>query len=136
MPEPESAHTVSIDFSKATKLTNVVLRPKDRSIAWVIMALRTLTSKHGDLREVAIHINFYTILAAFDNPVDARRIVGDQIYALWMELDHLLVQLSESGVVHVRVRCLLSGKKKECVKGLLPEMEKGGSTRLLDYSDL
>ena len=103
------------------------------------MALRTLTSKHGDLREVAIHINFYTILAAFDNPVDARRIVGDKTYALWMDFDRLLVRLSESGAIHVRVMCWSSGenkKRREYVECLLPEMAKGGGTKLVEYSDL
>ena len=138
-PEPEDMHAASIDFSKATKLKSVVLRVQENSVLWVTGALKTITSGHRDLREVAIHIVF--IISAFvDDPVNARRTVtGDQTYALWMGLDRLLVRLSELGAVRVKVRYRLRGRNKEMreyVESLLPEVAGGGSNRLLDYSDL
>lgn len=55
-----------------------------------------------------------------------------------MDVDRLFVKLSEQTVVRLRARCWLSGEDKEIreyVEGLLPEMAKGGSTKLLDYGD-
>ena len=129
----------SIDFSKATKLKSVVVRVQEDSVLWVTRALKTITFGHRDLREVAIHINF-TISPFFDHPANARRAVaGNQIFALWMDLDRLLVQLSEPGAVRVTVRCRLPGRNEEMreyVESLLPEVARGGSNRLLDYADL
>ena len=123
------------------KLTNVVLRSEEQSILWIIMALETITSGHRNLREVAIHIDFCHILFFLSNPPNAGQTVGDEIYARWADLDRLLVQLSESGAVRVRVRCWSSGlgykvTVREYVEGLLPEMAKGGGTKLLYYGDL
>ena len=131
--------TVSIDFSNTTKLTKVVLRSEEHSILWIIKALKTITSKHRDLLEVAIHINFYNVLIFLSNPINARQTVGDQTYALWMDLDRLLIQLSELGAARVRVGCWSKGEDewmREYVEGLLPEAANGGGTKLLYYNDL
>lgn len=127
--EPVEVGPVLIDFSKATKLTNVVLR-SELSIMWVVKALKTITTKHRDLREVTIHIDFCNI------PMFLKR----KVYALWMDLDRLLVQLSVFGTVRVRVRCWSSSgadeEIHEYVEGLLSEATNGGGTKLLYYKDL
>ena len=129
----------SIDLSKATKLRSVVLRVQEHSVLWVTMALKTITSRHRDLREVTFYITIATNSAFVNKSDNARQIIGDQTYALWMDLDRLLVQLSELGAIRVRVRCWSSGGNKQMhkyFKSLLPEVARGGSSRLLDYRDL
>ena len=129
----------SIDLYKATKLRSVVLRVRKHSVLWVVKALKTITSGHRDLREVTFHITIASNAAFVNKPVNARQTIGDQAYALWMDLDRLLVQLSESGAIRVRVRCWSSGgneQMRKYVESLLPEVARGGSGRLLDYSDL
>ena len=105
---------------------------------WATLALKTITSAHRHLREVTIHISFPLISPISNIPANARQIVGDRIYAQWMDLDRLLVRLSESGAVCVRVECWSSGKKgdRQYVEGLLPEMLRGGRVRLVDYGDI
>ena len=115
-----------------------MIRVQETSVLQAAIALKTITAGHGDLQEVAIHINFL-LSAFFDNPVDARRIFGDETYAPLMDFDRLLVRLSESGAIHVRIRCWSSGENKkirEYIEDLLPEMAKGGGTKLVEYSDL
>ena len=72
-----------------------------------------------------------------DNLADARQAVGEETYALWMDLDRLLIQLSESDAVRVTVRCWSLGgntETREYVESLLPEVARGGSGRLVDYA--
>ena len=99
------------------------------------MALKNITSGHRDLREVTIHILFYVVF--IDNLADARQAVGDETHALWMDLDRLLIRLSESDAVRVRVRCRSLGgdtETREYAESLLPEVARGGSGRLVDYA--
>ena len=118
---------MKIDLSNATKLTSVVFRFDERTVSWVITALKTITSEHRNLREVTLYI--YVTASTI-----SRRMLGDQVYALWMDLDHVLFQLSESGAVRVRARFYSPRKDKqtrEHVEGLLPEAAKGGITMLV-----
>ena len=101
------------------------------------MALKTITSGHRDLREVTIHNTIPAIFAFFDNPADARQLVGDESYAQWMDLDRLLIRLSESDAVSVRIGCWSLGgdtETREYIENLLPEVARGGSSRLVDYT--
>ena len=133
MPEPEDTLTPSIDFSKATKLTSVVLRVEEKFVLWATTALKTITSEHRNLREVTIHINFRTTLDLVDSPIDVVSVIGKMLYMQWMDLDHILVQLCKLDAVCVRVSYCSAGKQKETreyAEALLPETVRGGSAWL------
>jgi hypothetical protein len=51
----DGSEPASIDLSKATKLKDVVFQPKSWSVEWITTALRTITPKHRDLRQISIH---------------------------------------------------------------------------------
>lgn len=120
-----------IDFSKATKLRSIVLRVEDDSVLWALTALKTISSEHRDLREVTIHIDFYT-----DSPTNLRPIIGEETYMQWMALDHVLVQLCKTDTVRVRVSSA-GMPKGACgyAEALLPETTKGGTLQA-DCADL
>ena len=126
--------TVSFDFSKATKLSSVVLRVEEDMVPWVTLALKTITPEHRVLREVTIYINFPSTSSLADSPVDARQIIGEKLYTQWIDLDYALVQLCKFGTVRVRVGFSSAGKRKEMrgyAESLLPEMTKERNVRLV-----
>ncbi|KAF9647759.1 hypothetical protein BDM02DRAFT_2505168 [Thelephora ganbajun] len=86
----------SIDLSKATKLRDATFRALSLSVAWVTMALQTISPRHRDLRQISIHACHDLALAAVD--VNTTRAFGGQ----WLDLDHL-VQLWESRSIRTKL---------------------------------
>ena len=86
-----------------------------------------------------IHIDFRPVTPRVNSLINARQIIGEESYKQWMDLDHILVQLCKLTAVWVRVSYHSAWwrRKEMCeyVEGLLPEMSKGESTRLVDYDD-
>ena len=123
---PVQSWTTSIDLSKATRLKDAILGVglPSGSVDWIIMALRTISPEHRDLRQISIYVQFGTNLDGTN--VDVRRNFGEQVFEQWLELDRLLVQLLESH--SIRPRILYStfpqmGKREmnKYIQYLLPE---------------
>ena len=116
---------VSVDFSKATKLREVTFRFYRGYVAWVTMALKTITPAHRDLRQISIHI-----------PVRAKDTLSEEICRQWTELDCTLVRLWESraiivmgvyGVERVEWKAVC-----EYIQGLLPQMTRRGGIEIVN----
>ena len=131
---PSCVGNSSVDLSTATKLRDLVLRPGSLSVAWVIMALQTITSEHRELRHISIQVPYdFTFINA---DADVLQTVGEAISRQWFGLDRLLVQLWESRSIRPRVILamkLWEGKidTKYCVGCLLPEVTKEGIVDLV-----
>ena len=131
---PGGSSATSINFSKATKLKEMVFRFDDRSAGWVTMALKTITPEHGDLRQVSIHFtsNSFDIQSIF--PLNVSQYIGDEASMYWMDLNRLLVQLHESRAVCLMARFRSSSDpvdKRRYVAALLPGVTKGGMARVV-----
>ena len=112
-----------IDLSNATKLKRLTLRSAESSIVWVTNSLKTITSRHKDLRDVSIHPDF--VIKPIDNRVNLKQTVGEDNFQHWRDLDRTLNQLSELHGVRVKVVYYSHSNGKEtevheCVKELLP----------------
>jgi len=131
---PENPQTASIDFSEATKLREVVFRPKLLHIAWVIMAVQTITPKHKDLQRISI--KFPHLRRPIATGVNVRQLIRKETYWQWMDLDRLLVQLWESRIVRPKiVYSAAKGKEEmvcEWIRDLLPEITERGIIDLVE----
>ena len=122
-----------IDLSKATKLKDVAFDFEDLSVAWVASTLKTITSRHRDLREVLIVGR--TPSGSTTWPTNATA-VGVQTLGQWVDLERTLIQLWESHAVRTEVK-YYSGKgdeSRELMENLLPEATKRGIVGLTDIS--
>jgi len=91
---PESA---SLNFSKVTKLREVVFRPESKNVDWITMALQTITPSHRDLRQISVYVPFHLTRA------NVGQGIGEVPLGSWSDLDCLLVQLWESRSIRPRV---------------------------------
>ena len=74
----------SINLSKAIRLKDTQFNCGGLSTKWIAMALQTITSRPGDLRQIVIHIYNPT----FNDPgADIRQMVGEVVYGEWLDLD-------------------------------------------------
>ena len=114
-----------IDLSKATKLQDVVFRPRSLSVEWIATALQTTISKHRELQKITIGFPFYVTSINLDT------IKRSVIYRDWLDLDLLLVQFWETRSTGSKVVCVLWMGREQDVRGytecLLPEMTKRGA---------
>lgn len=127
-----------IDLSKATNLKEVAfeLDPK-----WVAMTLRTVTQNHRDLREIILDLSWILCEAGFARtrvaiPDKFLRVVGATVCAEWLEVDRLLVQLSESHWIRPKVlfnvpSYMEGAGARRCVESLLPELKARGIVDLI-----
>ncbi|KAF9644799.1 hypothetical protein BDM02DRAFT_841941 [Thelephora ganbajun] len=94
-----SVHTslTSINLSKATKLRAATFRALSLSVAWITMALQTISPRHQDLRQISIHACHDLALATID--ANMMQSFGGQ----WLDLDRLLVQLWESRSIQTKL---------------------------------
>src|SRR6266478_1268943 len=138
--------TSSIDLSQARRLKGVVfwVGAASRSVDRITMALRTITPKHRNLRQILIYVQFIpALMRAYTNP---RRIVGEQAFGQWLDLDCLLVQFWESFSIRPKIVCVMQTKGgrdscpydsisrvlpefrdvRDCVAYLLPEATRRG----------
>ena len=113
-----------IELSKATKLKDVSFRPKSMNIEWIALALRTITPKHRDLRQISIQAPYDATVRASSSAI-VGRILGEQICGSWSDLDSLLVQLWEVRSIRSTVICMTQHERKY-VGCLLREITKRG----------
>ena len=110
---------VSLDFSKAIKLKEVMFRFNTRHTTWAVLALKTITSKHGDLQQISIFF-----------PFNARDTIDKYTYNQWMDLDRSLVQLWDSHGIRVNIVCNVGEENREgfweWIGALFPETKKRG----------
>ena len=111
----------------------MVFYPGEFTIAWVAMTLKTISSEHRDLRNVSFRCDgFYNFGG---RSVNARKVVGEELYGQWMDLDRALVQLWELLAVPMKISYYSRGKKKRAhkfVECLLPETTQRGIIKLVD----
>ena len=121
-----------INLSKATKLKGVQfscqLDPQ-----WITTTLRTITRNHKDLRHVLLDVLRVPHISFID-PGGFNHAFGDTIYAEWLELDRLFVQLSLSHPIFLTVLypTPLRGSAGACVEGLLPEATTRGVAHMIE----
>ena len=125
--------SASVDFSRATRLRDVSFLCGRLGAEWVSMALRTVTPSHRNLQQISLsvpHVPYDTTLD-LANPADVRRAIGEVIYEQWLELDRVLVQLSESHSIRPKVLYYASAGKDEGLRSwvgsLLPETTRGSA---------
>ena len=127
---PDDEWEAFIDLSKATKLKDVAFKLVGLDIAWVALTLKTITSKHRDLRGVLIEGHAFFKFDAWQTGTTA---VKDETWEEWADLDRTLIQLWESHAVRAKVR-YSSNKREESreLMGnfLLPEATKRGIVEL------
>lgn len=98
---------------------------------WITFALKTLTPKHRDLRQISLCIPVH-VSETFTQ-------MSEETYRQYMDLDRILVKLFESNAVHVRIVCFMGGGEEEVrerVERLFPEVTKRGIFELVDYGPL
>ncbi|KAF9644822.1 hypothetical protein BDM02DRAFT_3190267 [Thelephora ganbajun] len=120
--------TVSIDLSRATKLKEAVFRSNTLRVAWLVLALQSITSEHRYLHQISIHVPEVPDLASH------RRAVSEVTHRQWMDLDRILVQLWESHGIRLKVMYFVTEEKKgiqrERIGGLLPKITERGVIEL------
>ena len=107
-----------IDLSRATRLKDIVFWCKTLNPQWITLALQTVTSNHRDLQKIIIHFPFVFTF-------------GETGYREWLDLDRVLVRLSESRSARLEARhnSVMENEKKDvirCMGCLLPERTKRG----------
>ena len=65
---PDHSWEALIDLSKATKLKDVIFNLDWLSVAWVASTLKTITSRHRDLREVLIERSTPSLILPLGRP--------------------------------------------------------------------
>ena len=126
---PEHSWEASIDLSKATKLKEVTFRFQDLAVAWAASTLKTITSKHMDLREVSIKGR--ALSDPTDWPTNAAA-VGDDTRTQWVYLERIIIQLWESHSVRTKVKYYSTRREEsnELMSDLLPEATRKGVVEL------
>ncbi|KAF9782379.1 hypothetical protein BJ322DRAFT_217425 [Thelephora terrestris] len=128
-----------IDLSNATKLREVAFwfRP---DVNWITYTLETILPEHRDLQKILIYFEPYNDISADDpisadddDPADLKKLVGEEIYKQWMDLDGRLVRLWEAHAV--RTKLIGVRNKFRFVIGLLPETKRRGIIQLGTYAD-
>jgi hypothetical protein len=128
LDEPES---VSVDFSKATKLKSVVFRPHPGRVEWVTTALQTITSEHRDLRQISIRLPYFLTL---DRDATIRQAIAGEGSNLWLNLDCLLVQFWESHSIRPMIVYMANKDiTRDHIECLLPEITKRGVIDIFEY---
>jgi len=121
-PFPVEQGSTSVDLSKAVRLKDVAFCVNSWGVDWITTALRTITPKHQDLRQISIstYFNAFTVKAIRAN---VRQTIGEHFFEQWLGLDRTFAQLSRS--IHLELRCyaMLSEEKdvSDCMGCLLPE---------------
>ncbi|KAF9644820.1 hypothetical protein BDM02DRAFT_3121298 [Thelephora ganbajun] len=122
-----------IDLSKAPKLRDAILRPRLLNVAWVTIALQTISPKHRDLRQVSIGVHCDLLVVADAN-------IGKTIRGQWMNLDRILVQLWESHGIRPKVVCSVTEEEKEgeeamheYIGSLFPEITRRGIIEPVEF---
>ena len=120
-----------INLSKATKLKDVVFQLESRGVKWVIAALRTITPKHRDLRQIIIDVSFNVVLLGAGANVP--QAIGETNYRQWLDLDRFLVQFWESHSIRPKFTSATERDMGKRFRRLLPEITKRGIIDILEY---
>jgi len=120
--------SASFNLSEATKLRDVTFRIATLRVEWITLALRDITSKHRDLRQISIDAGHYFSRAYRTSADDPRQYVGDKFFGQWLDLDRILVHLWESLSIHTNVKWTGEGGEwlGRYIAAVLPEMTKRG----------
>ena len=115
-----------VDLSKATRLREVVFRPRSRTVKWITTALQSAVS-NPHLRETEIHVPYF--LTFLDVGVDVRLAIGEGLFRQWLDLDRFLVQSWGSRsippkVIHTTRRGV--SDVRDYIGCLLPEVTRRG----------
>ncbi|KAF9645260.1 hypothetical protein BDM02DRAFT_3120483, partial [Thelephora ganbajun] len=128
----------SIDLSRATKLKEAVFRPETLHVIWLVLALQSITSEQRYLHQISIYVHFFP--SFIDDPANLGRIVREDIYRQWAELDRILVQLWESYGIRPKVVYSVERDREEMmcrrIGSLLPEITERGIIELVDSVEL
>ena len=124
----------SVDFWKATRLKDVTFQVDLPGIEWVTAALKAITPKHRDLRQISISVEYYSVDVLLG--LDVEQIVGRQTPGQWSELDRLLAKFWGSHSTRPEILCYGLSVKKEVMSDLvgrlLPEATEEGIIDLVD----
>ena len=88
-----------INLVKATKLKDAAFMCRTDP-RWILTTLQTITPNHK-LQQVSLGMTSGVSLGHTD-PAGIRHAIGESAFQEWLELDRLLVQLSESHSIHVK----------------------------------
>jgi hypothetical protein len=108
----------SLDFSKATKLKELVFYCGEPNVQRITMALQTVQSKN--LQQITI-----CPYGSWENPVE------EDVRQEWQDLDHLLVQFWTS--CSIRPRIIYGDYLRALVPNLLPELTRRGLVDLVEH---
>jgi len=101
------------------------------------MALQTITKEHRDLRQVSIDVDSSDISSITCVGDNIRKMLGEQIYGQWLDLDQFLDQFLGSPPIRPKVVCIVPeglhdmGDHFRC---LLPVLTKRGKIDLVEQS--
>lgn len=106
---------------------------------WVTAALQTITPNHRNLRRISLRapcLAWSPVYLIYPDALpNIRHTIGEIGYRRWLELDHLLVQLSETR--SIRQEILYSehpgGADCCCMNDLLPEVTRRGVADKVKY---
>ena len=115
------------DLSKATRLGDVIFRPGSLKIKWITSAVRIVTHKHRDLRQIWIDVGCR--LTCSPSGEDIKQTIGEGTVEQWLNLDRTLVNLWESLSIRTNViwtRGRSNGVVADHIGSLLPAMTKRG----------
>jgi hypothetical protein len=115
-----------IDLSLATKLRELKFWCRYPTVRWIVDELETITPDHGNV-DISIEIDHRNV-ARVDRRLFAD-IVGEAVYTGWSDLDGLLVRLSESRLIRLKIIYYESSPMETMqggtwVERLLPEAMK------------
>jgi hypothetical protein len=109
----------TIDFSKATKLKDVVFEPNSWRFEWIATALQTITPEHQDFRQISIRAAYYQVIDGAGNGANAGQTTGG--LQRCSSLDQILLQFWESRSIQPKVIYTERGVR-DCIRHLLPEI--------------
>jgi len=97
------------------------------------MALQTITSEHRDFQQITIRTPYHYYLSTHE-PKDVRETARGDGYRQWMDLDSLLVQLSESRAIRTKVTHGAENNETklemcEHIGSLLPKIAERGTIK-------
>lgn len=124
----------SVDSSGATKLQEVDFRPSGDHVERVTSVLKTITPEHTNLQQISIAVRFYLPLA------HVYLYFEEGVYAQWVDLDRVLVQLWYSHSVltkftYIARRSDVRGVVQKFIGNLLPEITREGAIGLVNTID-
>ena len=129
--------SASVDLSKATRLKDVIFRPKSRGADWITTTLQTITSRHQDLRQISIHVPNALSLPNVDTNVG--RIIREETRRQWSGPDRLMVQFWELHSIRPRITYTTPKEvtQNTCVRDLighfLPEITGRGIVDFVEF---